>query len=77
MSDKFNAIVINQSGENFTRELKEVSKSFLAKDDVLVKIEYSDLNFNIGNWIKRSRIWVLYFCTVNPPNSIEISISPI
>ena len=45
MSDKFNAIVINQSGENFTRELKEVSKSFLANDDVLVKIEYSDLNF--------------------------------
>ena len=44
MSDKFNAIVINQEDENFTREIKEVDKSFL-DGDVLVKIDYSGLNY--------------------------------
>tara|TARA_Y100000590_G_scaffold463533_1_gene630531 strand:- start:1118 stop:2116 length:999 start_codon:yes stop_codon:yes gene_type:complete len=44
MSDKFKAIVINQEGENFTREIKEVDKNFL-EGDVLVKVDYSDLNY--------------------------------
>jgi len=44
MSNIFKAIVINQSGENFTREIKEVDKSIL-EGDVLVKIDFSDLNF--------------------------------
>ena len=44
MTDKFKAIVINQEGENFSREIKEVDKSFL-EGDVLVKIDYSDLNY--------------------------------
>ena len=45
MSDKFKAIVINQDGENFTREIKELDKSFLKHGDVLVKVDYSSLNF--------------------------------
>ena len=45
MNDKFKAIVINQSGEKFSREVKTLDKSFLKDDDVLVKIDYSDLNF--------------------------------
>jgi len=45
MSDKFKAIVINQEGENFTREIKEVDKKFLGEGDVLVKIDFSDLNY--------------------------------
>ncbi len=45
MVDKFKAIVINQVGENFSREIKEVDKNFLGDGDVLVKIDYSDLNY--------------------------------
>ena len=45
MSDKFKAIVINQEGEKFSREIKTVDKKFLGEGDVLVKIDYSDLNF--------------------------------
>jgi len=45
MSDKFKAIVINQEGENFTREIKEVEKNFLGEGDVFVKIDFSDLNY--------------------------------
>tara|TARA_Y100000590_G_scaffold278786_1_gene313003 strand:- start:416 stop:1417 length:1002 start_codon:yes stop_codon:yes gene_type:complete len=45
MSEKFKAIVLNQSGEQFTREVKTLEKSFLNSGDVLIKIEYSNLNF--------------------------------
>ena len=45
MSEKFKAIVLNQSGDKFSREVKTLDKSFLKDDDVLVKIDYSDLNF--------------------------------
>ena len=29
MNDKFKAIVLNQSGENFSREIKNIDKKFL------------------------------------------------
>ena len=45
MSETFKAIVINQEGENFSREIKEVDGKFLGEGDVLVKIDYSDLNY--------------------------------
>ena len=45
MSDNFKAIVINQEGENFSREIKEINKAFLGEGDDLVKIDFSDLNF--------------------------------
>ena len=45
MSDKFKAIVLEQSGELFSREVKTLDKSFLNTGDVLVKVEYSNLNF--------------------------------
>jgi acrylyl-CoA reductase (NADPH) len=45
MSDKFKAIVLNQSGEQFSREIKIIDKSFFKTGDVLVKIEYSGLNY--------------------------------
>ncbi len=44
MSEKFKAIIINQEGENFTREIKEIDKTFL-EGEVLVKVDYSDLNY--------------------------------
>ncbi len=45
MSDKFKAIVLDQSGDKFSREIKSLDKSFLNSGDVLVKVNYSDLNF--------------------------------
>ena len=45
MSDSFKALVINQEGENFSREIKSIDKSFLKHGDVLVKVDYSSLNF--------------------------------
>jgi alcohol dehydrogenase/acrylyl-CoA reductase (NADPH) len=45
MSDKFKAIVINQDGDNFTREVKSLDKNFLKHGDVLVKVDYSGLNY--------------------------------
>ena len=45
MSNKFKAVVLNQSGEKFSREIKTLDKSFFKDGDVLVKIDYSDLNF--------------------------------
>ena len=41
MPEKFKALVINQEGENFTREVKYLEKSFLKHGDVLVKVDYS------------------------------------
>ena len=52
MSDQFKAIVINQEGENFTREVKSVDKSFLKHGDVTIKVDYSDLNFKDGMILK-------------------------
>ena len=45
MSNKFKAILLNQSGDQFSREIKTLDKSFFKDGDVLVKIDYSDLNF--------------------------------
>ena len=45
MSDNFKALVINQEGENFHREIKTIDKSFLKHGDVLVKVNYSGLNY--------------------------------
>jgi alcohol dehydrogenase/acrylyl-CoA reductase (NADPH) len=45
MNDKFKAIVLSQSGEKFSREIKTLDKSFLKHGDVLVKVDYSGLNY--------------------------------
>ena len=45
MSDQFKALILNQDGENFTREIKSIDKSFLKDGDVTVKVEYSGLNY--------------------------------
>ena len=45
MSDKFKAIVLNQPGEKFSREIKILDKSFFKVGNVLVKADYSGLNY--------------------------------
>jgi len=45
MQDSFKALIINQEGEKFNREIKSIDKSFLKHGNVLVKVDYSSLNF--------------------------------
>ncbi len=52
MSDQFKALVLNQQGEDFTREVKTIDRSFLKHGDVTVKVNYSDLNFKDGMILK-------------------------
>ena len=52
MSDQFKALILNQEGENFSREVKSIDKSFLKHGDVTVKVDYSDLNFKDGMILK-------------------------
>ncbi len=52
MSDQFKALILNQEGENFSREVKFIDKSFLKHGDVTVKVDYSDLNFKDGMILK-------------------------
>jgi alcohol dehydrogenase/acrylyl-CoA reductase (NADPH) len=52
VSDLFKALIINQEGENFTREVKSIDKSFLKHGDVTINVDYSDLNFKDGMILK-------------------------
>ena len=45
MSKKFKALVIDNQNENFTREIKELSTDALKDGNVLIKIDYSGLNY--------------------------------
>ncbi len=45
MSNQFKALILNQEGENFTREIKSIEKNFLKDGNVTVKIYYSGLNY--------------------------------
>ena len=45
MSKKFNALVIDNQNEKFSREIKELSTDSLKDGNVLVKIDYSSLNY--------------------------------
>ena len=45
MSQKFKAVVIDNQNEKFTREIKEIDTSHLKDGNVLVKIDYSSLNY--------------------------------
>ena len=52
MSDQFKALVLDQKGEEFIREVKSIDKSFLKHGDVTVKVDFSDLNFKDGMILK-------------------------
>ena len=45
MSDNFKALIVNHEGDKFMREVKSINKDFLKHGDVLVKVEYSGLNY--------------------------------
>ena len=52
MSDNFKALIIDQEGENFTREVKSINQNFLKHGNVTIKVDYSDLNFKDGMILK-------------------------
>ena len=58
MSDKFKAIVLNQSGKEFSREIKTLDKSFFKTGDVLVKVDYSGLNYKDALILKNGAMLV-------------------
>ena len=45
MSQKFKAIIIDNQNEKFTREIKEIDTSHLKDGNVLIKVDYSSLNY--------------------------------
>ena len=45
MQEKFKAVVIDNQSEKFSREIKEINTSHLKDGNVLVKIDYSSLNY--------------------------------
>ena len=45
MSKKFKAVIIDNQNDKFTREVKELSTDVLKDGNVLVKIDYSSLNY--------------------------------
>ena len=45
MTEKFKALVIDNQNEKFTREVKEIDQSALKDGNVLVKVDYSSLNY--------------------------------
>jgi len=66
MNDKFKAIVLNQSGDQFSREIKTLDKSFFKSGNVLVKVDYSGLNFKdalilkmVVNLLKNTLIYLV------------------
>jgi alcohol dehydrogenase/acrylyl-CoA reductase (NADPH) len=45
MTVKFKALVIDNQNEKFTRDIKEIDSSHLKDGNVLIKIDYSSLNY--------------------------------
>ncbi len=45
MSEKFKAVVIDNQNEKFSRDIKEINKNDLKDGNVLVKVDYSSLNY--------------------------------
>ena len=45
MTEKFKALVIDNQNEKFSREVKEIDQSALKDGNVLVKVDYSSLNY--------------------------------
>ena len=45
MTVKFKAVVIDNQNEKFTRQIKEIDTSHLKDGNVLIKIDYSSLNY--------------------------------
>ena len=65
MDNKFKAIVLNQSGDQFTREIKTLEKSFFKTGNVMVKVDYSSLNYKDGLILKNGGKLVKKYPNIN------------
>jgi len=45
MSKKFKAVIIDNQNEKFSREVKEINNESLKDGNVLIKVDYSSLNY--------------------------------
>ena len=45
MSEKFKPVIIDNQNDKFSRDIKEIDTSHLKDGNVLVKVDYSSLNF--------------------------------
>ena len=45
MKQTFKAVIIDNQNEQFTRSIKEIDTDYLKDGNVLVKIDYSSLNY--------------------------------
>lgn len=52
MSETFTALVLDQSGDEFSAELRELTDADLPAGDVTVAVEYSTLNYKDGMVVK-------------------------
>ena len=59
MSNKFKAIVLDQTGDKFSREIKTLDKSFFKVGNVLVKVDYSGLNYKDALILKDGDCYLL------------------
>ena len=62
MANKFKAVVIDNQNEKFTRDIKEIDNSHLKDGNVLVKVDYSSLNYKVCINLSISRITLKFQC---------------
>ena len=55
MTEKFKALIIDNQNDKFSREVKEIDASLLKDGNVLVKIDYSSLNYKDAMILKDGR----------------------
>ena len=48
MSQTFKALVVRQDGRNFTRSIEQLNIDELPKDEVLIRVHFSSLNYKDG-----------------------------
>ena len=76
MPKSFKAIVIDNKDEKFTREVKDLNNDHLKDGNVLVRIDFSSLNFKDENYeidIKNNKInHRLNFYKIEDQKLIEI-----
>ena len=80
MTNTFKALILNKTGEEITREVKKIDLSFLKNGEVLVKVDYSSVNFKDALILKNGAGLVKEFPhvpgidlsgTVTDPNNSE------
>ena len=62
MTVKFKAVVIDNQNEKFTRDIKEIDTSHLLDGNVLIKIDYSSLNYKDAMILKDGALYDIKTC---------------